>query len=588
MKSRWRSFCENLACLIPITLCFLGALGLQHVNLAKWTEIAMAVGCAIASLIIWIFLSFDKEDSVNKIKNELQEKTRKYEEGLARKEKERAEKFNSRIKAQQREEELFWQIVKSENCFSKAASMYADFKDVIIEGAQNWLLSKDRPIAMYGTANQTLTQIKQDFHELIQLHKAMQYKYEFLLAVFPELENILNNETKLLDLPSKPEPDIDIKKLYQEKTDARIIEKKELNEIKRLYKAEQERQLFQLTTKQNNEHRIIKEQYDEATKKLNEERKIFELVTLNNATFKNTASLYADYKAMLIEDARYWLLHKKMPIRAYGSTDETLKQLKKDHRTAVAQLKEMQYKYDFLLSVFPELATYLDDEQSLAEIAEYDIEDVKENYDRVIDFVPREEYERLTPTERNQLALDRYVEGRKKSARIAGFDYEMYCCHKLRQNGFEVEEFGIQNGLEDLGRDIIAKKGGKTYVIQCKRYKKDCQVHENTICQIFGTSIHYRNTATSEVVPVLITTGEVSKTAREFAEILNVEIRQWEMEDYPRIKANINNGQKIYHLPFDQQYWRTIIEPEKGEAYYMTVAEAEQNGFRRAMRHTFA
>lgn len=354
------------------------------------------------------------------------------------------------------------------------------------------------------------------------------------------------------------------------------------------YRNNIERQYKELLIQANEYKKRVTEELHQKRAELDKES--FKINTLhkNNAIIKNTASLYADIEDMQIEKAHKYLLTKERPITLGGKTDETLRQIKKMHRTAVAQLKEMQYKYDFLLSVFPELATYLDDEQSLAEIAEYDMEDVKENYDRVIDFVPREEYERLTPTERNQLALDRYIEGRKKSARIAGFDYEMYCCHKLRQNGFEVEEFGIQNGLEDLGRDIIAKKGGKTYVIQCKRYKKDCLVHENTICQIFGTSIHYRNTATSEVVPVLITTGEVSKTAREFAEILNVEIRQWEMEDYPRIKANINNGQKIYHLPFDQQYWRTIIEPEKGEGYYMTVAEVEQNGFRRAMRHTFA
>lgn len=354
------------------------------------------------------------------------------------------------------------------------------------------------------------------------------------------------------------------------------------------YKNNIERQYKELLIQANEYKKKVTEELRQKRAELDKES--FKINTLhkNNAIIKNTASLYADIEDMQIEKAHKYLLTKERPITLGGKTDETLRQIKKMHRTAVAQLKEMQYKYDFLLSVFPELATYLDDEQSLAEIAEYNMEDVKENYDRVIDFVPREEYERLTPTERNQLALDRYIEGRKKSARIAGFDYEMYCCHKLRQNGFEVEEFGIQNGLEDLGRDIIAKKGGKTYVIQCKRYKKDCLVHENTICQIFGTSIHYRNTATSEVVPVLITTGEVSKTAREFAEILNVEIRQWEMEDYPRIKANINNGQKIYHLPFDQQYWRTIIEPEKGEGYYMTVAEVEQNGFRRAMRHTFA
>jgi len=44
----------------------------------------------------------------------------------------------------------------------------------------------------------------------------------------------------------------------------------------------------------------------------------------------------------------------------------------------------------------------------------------------------------------------------------------------------------------------------------------------------------------------------------------------------------MRDGVKIYHLPFDQQYDRTKIIPDKGEKYVYTVAEAEKAGFRRA------
>ena len=56
---------------------------------------------------------------------------------------------------------------------------------------------------------------------------------------------------------------------------------------------------------------------------------------------------------------------------------------------------------------------------------------------------------------------------------------------------------------------------------------------------------------------------------------------------FPRIKCNISqrSGEKIYHLPFDQQYDKTLIETNKGECYALTVAEAEEKGFRRALRH---
>lgn len=55
---------------------------------------------------------------------------------------------------------------------------------------------------------------------------------------------------------------------------------------------------------------------------------------------------------------------------------------------------------------------------------------------------------------------------------------------------------------------------------------------------------------------------------------------------YPLIKCNINNGGKIYHLPFDQQYKRTDIS-KNGEFMALTVEEAEKAGFRRAKRYYF-
>ena len=47
----------------------------------------------------------------------------------------------------------------------------------------------------------------------------------------------------------------------------------------------------------------------------------------------------------------------------------------------------------------------------------------------------------------------------------------------------------------------------------------------------------------------------------------------------------MRNGEKIYHLPFDQQYDKTKLEKKYGEFYCKTVKEAEDSGFRRAFRH---
>lgn len=73
--------------------------------------------------------------------------------------------------------------------------------------------------------------------------------------------------------------------------------------------------------------------------------------------------------------------------------------------------------------------------------------------------------------------------------------------------------------------------------------------------------------------------------AKQIANRLNVSIRNVPLnKNFPLIKCNIGkDGHKIYHLPFDQQYFTTKIE-KPGEFYAKTVREAENAGFRRAYR----
>lgn len=111
--------------------------------------------------------------------------------------------------------------------------------------------------------------------------------------------------------------------------------------------------------------------------------------------------------------------------------------------------------------------------------------------------------------------------------------------------------------------------------------------------QLFGTAIEYQiahpEAQSRIIVPVLMTPSYsvVSDVAKLFAEKLKVRIERMENVDFPRIKCNLNNGSKIFHLPFDQQYDRTEIKL-KGECYAFTVAEAESKGFRRAKRYNFS
>jgi len=88
---------------------------------------------------------------------------------------------------------------------------------------------------------------------------------------------------------------------------------------------------------------------------------------------------------------------------------------------------------------------------------------------------------------------------------------------------------------------------------------------------------------------LLITTCPLSDVAKQYAHALNIDFEQnyhsRDLDSYPVIKCNIaKDGEKIFHLPFDQQYDRILISPEAGEKYVSTIREAMDAGFRRAYR----
>jgi hypothetical protein len=212
--------------------------------------------------------------------------------------------------------------------------------------------------------------------------------------------------------------------------------------------------------------------------------------------------------------------------------------------------------------------------------------------DPVSHFVPKIEWDTLSPSARNQLALDRYWQGsRKRTAWTAGIQYERYIGYHHEAKGYRVEYHGALQGLDDLGIDLICTKDGEVRVVQCKRLSraKGVPVRENVIAQIYGAAKYYtmEHSQVFEVIPVLYTTYECSDTARRFAQHLGVKIfENVALNPYPCIKCNVSHQskEKIYHLPFDQKYDATVIGDMDGEFYAKTVDEAERSGFRRASR----
>ena len=110
-------------------------------------------------------------------------------------------------------------------------------------------------------------------------------------------------------------------------------------------------------------------------------------------------------------------------------------------------------------------------------------------------------------------------------------------------DGYSVDTFGSYMRIGDLGRDLIAKRGNKIKVIQCKYWSLQKEIHENHICQLYGTVICYcieNNLTTKEVDAVFVTSTTLSKKALEFAKMLNIQVKEnIPLKDFPRIKCNI-------------------------------------------------
>ncbi|MFZ1946228.1 MAG: hypothetical protein WAW06_01620 [bacterium] len=268
---------------------------------------------------------------------------------------------------------------------------------------------------------------------------------------------------------------------------------------------------------------------------------------------------------------------------------DVVKEVKREKRELTERLKFLEYQLRAYEEYFPQLEEYreliLDERVPLAAGAD-NLEEL-DTADRSLMFLSRDEWQRLSPTERNQLALDRYV-ARPKSDWEIGRYYERYLGYLRETDGWAVTYQGALRGFEDLGRDLICAKNGEVAIVQAKCWSKHKVIHEKHLFQLLGTTIHYKlENPDSAVTPVLTTTTSLSEVAKEVARILGIRVEHVPLSaSYPMIKCNINlsTGERIYHLPFDQQYDRTMI-CRAGECYVSTVAEAEREGFRRAWRH---
>lgn len=368
-------------------------------------------------------------------------------------------------------------------------------------------------------------------------------------------------------------------------------------------KCDYDKKTKQLEDSCNKKIQKIEADYNLKLTDLNKREEIIKSLLHSGTPFKYVAEMAADLSTYLYEKDENYLRYKPHPAI---SAAEKLKQLRESFKEKISIYKEYEYKLLYIIKMFPEISEYLNNDYELLKISEYiSYSDFQDNRDRSKDFLSDAEWNTLTIQQRNQLALDRYIQRRKKSNWAIGRDYEMSCAYTLREKGFNVEMNGIEKRYGDLGRDLIATKFNNTifgnhdtkskiFIIQCKCWNKDLPIPESVLMQLFGTTVAYKienkNIISErvEIIPVLMIPSftKLSDMAKNFAKILQIKILVQDFVEFPRIKCNINNGHKIYHLPFDQQYDNAQIK-NKGEFYAYSVEEAESKGFRRAMRHLF-
>ncbi|MHC4394510.1 MAG: hypothetical protein ACYS1A_02530 [Planctomycetota bacterium] len=169
-------------------------------------------------------------------------------------------------------------------------------------------------------------------------------------------------------------------------------------------------------------------------------------------------------------------------LRPAISSADRVREIAKEKRILEKQFRITRNLIKYYEALFPWLPEFVgeDLDELIEQVARKEEKEDTQD-DPVKFYLTKGEYKKLSTTERNQRALDRYW-AKKKSSWQIGRDYERYIGYIYESKGYAVYYQGIVEGLEDLGRDLIAKKGKEIEVIQCKYWAQYRTIHEKHIC----------------------------------------------------------------------------------------------------------
>lgn len=364
-----------------------------------------------------------------------------------------------------------------------------------------------------------------------------------------------------------------------------LLKKDSQQELK--YQQQRKLQLDELDQKLAERHRncvFLETDLSSRQKKLDEQEDfIHKLLNSNPATAPFFAKQFADY--LHLQDLKEVNYLQTKPHPAFTAA-EKVKAIAAQKRTLQQQCKLQEYQLTLYETIFPWLSDFKEiSSEDLQQFAESEIAPESE-YSSLKKWLSPQEYRSLSSADRLQLALERYSKRQKSNWQI-GIEYERYVGYCYEKKGYRVRYNGATEGLEDMGRDLIISKDNKMYVIQCKRWSVEKTIHEKHIFQLYGTTILQKmEHPDCTVGSLFITTTSLSDLAKSCADYLDITVvENFPLKEYPLIKCNVSkDGDQIYHLPFDQQYDRVIINPSDGDFYASTIAEAESKGFRHAWR----
>lgn len=260
------------------------------------------------------------------------------------------------------------------------------------------------------------------------------------------------------------------------------------------------------------ERKTLKSEREEHQKKLREANEVIlrtgqavqelkRLLEEKSTAMPWLSALVADLTYVQDERDAQRLEFKKHPAKAAADVVRAHAQEKKMLRI---EKRLVDYRLALMESLFPWLREIgFRDAEQIAEAKASEAADSSE--DPVSKYLTPDEWSKLSVTDRNQRALERY-KMRAKSDWEIGRDFERFIGHKFDSEGYDVVYHGAIKGYDDFGRDlIITEKSGRVLLVQCKYWSQHKVIPEAAVFQLLGSTVSFYIEKTGHAPPDLKT-----------------------------------------------------------------------------------